>query len=88
MQTFEGYFNHNGEFFSGGEMVKFPKDKKATVTVTDETVIRPVEHKTVEERQKAWARMQEICRGISIPEDFDYKKELAEARVEKYGRFD
>ena len=35
------------------------------------------------ERKKAFQRLDSL--NIQVPDDFDYKKELAEARNEKYG---
>lgn len=39
------------------------------------------------ESQAAWARIQSILADnpVKVPEDFDYKKELAQYRDERYG---
>jgi isopenicillin N synthase-like dioxygenase len=88
LQAREGYFR-NGCLYSAGEVFEIPQNEKITVIWKEPPEsIKITRAKSSEERMAAWKEMQEICREISVPEDFDYKKELAKARDERYGRFD
>ena len=52
----------------------------------ENTVIEKSAHKnTLEERQRGFQGLMSFAG--TLPEDFDYKKELEEAKEEKYARF-
>ena len=54
--------------------------------VLKNTVIEKFAHKsTIEERQRGFQGLMSFAG--TLPEDFNYKKELDEAREEKYARF-
>ena len=66
---------------------KLPEEKLSQVV----TYIKSLEfslnrRNDIKERKKAFERLDHL--DISVPADFDYKRELEEARNEKYGYLD
>jgi hypothetical protein len=87
--TFQGYFEQ-GRIIPTAQ-IQVPEHKKLTITVSDEvdaTMLADsqkssVEEKDLAERQAAFDGFMKYAGRL--PSDFDYKKELAEYREERYG---
>ena len=63
-----------------------PSLVKKEADAFENAVIEKFSHKsTLEERQRGFQGLMSFVG--TLPEDFDYKKELEEAREEKYARF-
>ena len=60
-----------------------------TITLLQENEITTIQKTTENNQSKALESYQALQSYIGIlPKDFDYEKELEQAREEKYGRFD
>lgn len=50
-----------------------------------DSIEKSTQRNSIEERQRGFQELMSFAG--TLPEDFDYKKELEEARAEKYARF-
>ena len=63
-----------------------PSFAEKETDIFENAVVKKFAHKsTLEERQRGFQGL--LSFAGTLPEDFDYKKELEEARDEKYARF-
>jgi len=80
-QAYEGYFK-NGLFHTGGRIIRIPEEQHIFITVLNKPVHDNTDNIT---QQTLWEEVKGLY-GI-VRSDIDEKAELAEARAEKYARF-
>ena len=82
MLVITGIFEN--ERFIPDRPVSIPQKKKVLVTIEEENPVEAEEKNAI--RHEAFNRFMQY-KGI-LPADFDYKKELADYRDERYGHID
>ena len=81
MYSVKGIYNGNNVVLK--EPISAEKNCEVTVVFSGgDYMVRP----SFEERKRAWDNLQKLIKNNNCPADFDYKKELAEYRDERYGR--